>query len=204
MNKKIQFKIKVIVLLMIGILMVTSYASNAKIKTLENGDKISFDGSYYDFRDSAGVQMIKMWIPPDTKIIRGVFISGHGGGGGDSRSFARDENIRALAMRLGFAGAGLHNFPGREVYEKGAGVFFKALSEFAKMGSHPEIANLPFVIYGSSNGGATTYGFVNYAPERAICFVANVLSGGKPEIPVDAALKVPGIFIVGKFSCFII
>jgi hypothetical protein len=203
MNKKIQFKVKGIVLLMIGMFVITSYAFNAQIRTLENGDKISFDGSYYDFRDSAGVQMIKMWIPPDTKIIKGVFISGHGGGGGDSRNFARDENIRAFAMRLGFAVAGLHNFPGRQVYEKGARVFFKALNEFAKIGSHPEIANLPFVIYGSSNGGATTYGFVNYAPERAICFVANVSSGGKPEIPVDAALKVPGIFIVGKFDALI-
>lgn len=132
----------------------------AQIKTLKNGDKVSWNGNYYDFRDSAGVQMIKMWIPPNIKTIKGVFISGHGGGGGDSRNFARDENIRALAMRLGFAVAGLHNFPGRMIYDKGAKVFFNALQEFSKIGSHPEIANLPFVIYGSSNGGATTYGFL--------------------------------------------
>ena len=105
----------------------------AEVKILSNGDKVSWDGSYYDFRDSAGMQMIKMWIPPDIKIIRGVFISGHGGGGGDSRNFARDENIRAFAMRLGFAVAGLHNFPGRRAYESGAQVFFHALNEFAKI-----------------------------------------------------------------------
>ena len=176
---------------------------SAQIKTLPNGDNISYDGEYYDFRDSAGVQMIKMWIPPGIKPVKGVFISGHGGGGGDSRNFARDENIRAFAMRLGFAVAGLHNFPGRRAYEQGANVFFKTLQNWAEMGHHPELANLPFVMYGSSNGGAATYGFVNFAPERAICFVSNVGAGGQPEIPVDAALRVPGIFIIGKFDALI-
>ena len=175
----------------------------AQISILENGDQVAWDGQYYDFRDAQGVKMVKLWVPPNTDPIKGVFISGHGGGSGDSRNFARDENIRALAMRLGFAVAGLHNFPGRRVYSEGAAVFFHALNEFARLGHHPEIANLPFVIYGSSNGGATTYGFVNYAPERAICFVANVSAGGSPSIPVDGALKVPGVFIIGKFDALI-
>ncbi len=175
----------------------------AEITILENGDRISWDGSYYDFRDADGVKMIKMWIPPNTGPVKGVFISGHGGGGGDSRHFARDENVRAFAMRLGFAVAGLHNFPGRRVYDDGAPVFFYALKEFAKLGHHPEIANLPFVMYGSSNGGAATYGFVNYAPERAICFVANVSAGYHPEGPVEKALAVPGVFIIGKFDALI-
>src|SRR4030043_1893728 len=113
----------------------------SQITILPNGDKISFDGTYYDFRDSAGVQMIKLWVPPEIHPVRGVFISGHGGGGGDSRNFARDENIRAFAMRLGFAVAGLHNFPGGRVYTQGAPVFFNALNEFARLGHHPELAN---------------------------------------------------------------
>jgi hypothetical protein len=175
----------------------------AEITILENGDQVAWNGQYYDFRDAEGVKMIKLWIPPGTRPIRGVFISGHGGGSGDSRKFARDENVRDLAMRLGFAVAGLHNFPGRRVYSEGAAVFFHALDEFARLGYHPELANLPFVIYGSSNGGATTYGFVNYAPERAICFVANVSAGGQPRIPVDGAMRVPGIFIIGKFDALI-
>jgi hypothetical protein len=108
--------------------------------------------------------------------------------------------MRAFAMRLGFAVAGLHNFPGRMAYEQGAEVFFKALDAFAGLGHHPELANIPFVMYGSSNGGAATYGFINHAPERAICFVSNVAGGGSPDVPVDAALKVPGIFIIGKFD----
>ncbi len=188
-------------LLLVPFFMFTN--STAQISLLENGDQVAWDGQYYDFRDAQGVKMIKLWVPPNTNPVKGVFISGHGGGSGDSRNFARDENIRALAMRLGFAVAGLHNFPGRRVYSEGAVVFFHALNEFARLGHHPELANLPFVIYGSSNGGATTYGFVNYAPERAICFVANVSAGGEPRIPVDGALKVPGVFIMGNFDALI-
>ena len=188
--------------LIVSLLLIPA-AAFAEIVTLENGDRLSWDGCYYDFRAADGVKMIKMWIPPDTKPVRGVFISGHGGCSGDSRNFARDENVRAFAMRLGFAVAGLHNFPGRRAYSDGAKVFFYALDEFAKMGHHPEIAHLPFVMYGSSNGGATAYGFVNYAPERAICFVANVSAGYVPAEPVAEALKVPGIFIIGKFDALI-
>ena len=133
-----------ILLLIVPALMLENLS--AQITILENGDQVAWDGQYYDFRDAGGIKMIKLWVPPDTDPIKGVFISGHGGGSGDSRNFARDENIRALAMRLGFAVAGLHNFPGRRVYSEGAAVFFHALNEFARLGQHPEIANLPFVI----------------------------------------------------------
>lgn len=170
-------------------------------KTLDNGDRIAFDGTYYDFRDADGRQMIKLWIPSH-RPVRGLFISGHGGGTGDSRDFARDLNFRAFAARLGFAVAGLHTFPGRKVYESGGKVFFDALNEFAALGHHPELANVPFCIFGSSNGGSTSYGFTNYAPERAICFVANVCSWFNPEEPVDAALQVPGMIIVGIYDPF--
>ena len=67
---------------------------------------------------------------------------------------------------------------------------------------HPELANIPFVIFGSSNGGATTYGFANYAPQRAICFVGNVSSRFNPETPVDGALEVPAVFVMGLYDPF--
>ncbi len=185
------------------LLSVSLLSFSQEITTLDNGDKVAWDGEYYDFHTADGVKMIKMWIPPNTDPVRGMFISGHGGGSGDSRDFARDENVRAFAMRQGFAVVGIHNFPGRRVYTDGAEVFFHALAEFAKIGIHPEIANLPFVMYGSSNGGASTYGFVNYAPERAICFLCNVSAGYNPELPTEEAMKVPGIFIMGKFDALI-
>lgn len=56
--------------------------------------------------------MMKLWVPPHAAPVRGILISGHGGGSGDSRNFARDENMQAFAARFGFGLAGLHTFPG--------------------------------------------------------------------------------------------
>jgi hypothetical protein len=191
----------------------------ATAKTLPNGDQVQYDGTYYDFRAADAKAMVKLWVPPTANPVRGVFISGHGGGGGDSRDFARDENMKALAARYGFGLAGLHNFPGGQVYpvagqgggprgEGGAAPaqpatpggqrFFDAFNEFAALGIHPEIANIPFVFFGSSNGGSQAYGFASYAPERAICFVSNVST--PRSILNEAAMAVPGIFIVGRYD----
>jgi len=145
--------------------------------------------------------MIKLWIPPG-QVVRGIFISGHGGGGGDSREFARYESLRGFAARLGFGLAGLHNFPGGKVFEHGGPLFFRALDAFAAMGHHPELSNVPFAIYGSSNGGASAYGFINAAPRRALCFLSNVSSWFTPADPVPDALKVPGVIDVGLYDTF--
>ena len=108
--------------------------------------------------------------------------------------------MQAFAARFGFGLAGLHTFPGGRVYSEGGKVFFEALNQFAAFGKHPELANVPFAVFGSSNGGATAYGFANYAPQRCICFVSNVAAGGNPAIPTDDAIKVPGVFVVGRFD----
>jgi hypothetical protein len=170
--------------------------------TLPGGDQINYDGTYYDFRAADGKAMLKLWVPPNAHPVRGILISGHGGGSGDSRNFARDANMKAFAARFGFGLAGLHYFPGRTIYEQRGKVFFDALDGFAGMGHHPELANVPFAIFGSSNGGATSYGFANYAPERCICFVSNVAAGGNPPVPTDGAIQVPGVFVVGRYDPF--
>jgi hypothetical protein len=64
---------------------------NAQITRLENGDQISWDGQYYEFKDADGRKMIKLWVPPGDQPVKGILISGHGGGSGDSRQFARDK-----------------------------------------------------------------------------------------------------------------
>ena len=175
-------------------------ARSAAGKTLPNGDQVQFDGTFYDYRAADGASMMKLWVPPHAAPVRGILISGHGGGSGDSRNFARDENMQAFAARFGFGLAGLHTFPGGRVYTQGGKVFFDALDQFAAFGKHPELANVPFAVFGSSNGGATAYGFANYAPQRCICFVSNVAAGGNPAVPTDDAIKVPGIFVMGRFD----
>ena len=56
------------------------------------------------------------------------------------------------------------------------------------------------IIYDSYDNAS--YGFVNYAPKRAICFTTNVSTWFNPAEPTDGALLVPGIMIVGQFDPF--
>ena len=184
----------------LGVLIMTTATASAETRTLPNGDLVNYDGTFYDYRAADGGSMMKLWVPPHASPVRGILISGHGGGSGDSRSFARDENMQAFAARFGFGLAGLHTFPGGRIYFQGGKVFFDAVDAFAAYGKHPELANVPFAVFGSSNGGATAYGFANYAPERCICFVSNVAAGGSPPVPTDDAIKVPGIFVMGRFD----
>lgn len=194
--------VRLLVCCAVALLTASVPAAPVASTTLANGDQVQFDGAYYDFRAADGKKMIKLWVPPAAKPIRGLLITGHGGGGGDSRQFARDVNFRAFAVRHGFAVVGLHNFPGREVYDKGSPVFFGALNEFAKLGKHPELANVPFVVFGGSNGGAFSYGLACSAPSRAICFTPNASAWFNPETPTDSMIKVPGLFVVGVFDPF--
>ena len=187
-------------LVALGVLLMTAAVASAETRTLPNGDQVNYDGTFYDYRAADGNSMIKLWVPPHAAPVRGILISGHGGGSGDSRNFARDENMQAFAARFGFGLAGLHTFPGRRIYSQGGKVFFDALNAFAAYGKNPELAKLPFAVFGSSNGGATAYGFANYAPQRCICFVSNVAAGGDPPVPTDDAIKVPGIFVMGRFD----
>ncbi|MBD3241275.1 MAG: hypothetical protein GF331_11865 [Chitinivibrionales bacterium] len=170
--------------------------------TLPNGDRVQFDGTYYDFRAANGKQMVKVWVPPAVKPVRGLLITGHGGGTGDSRHFPRDTNMRAFAVRHGFGLAGLHWFPGRMVYDSGHTVFFGALNAFAELGTHPELAHVPFVVFGGSNGGATSYGLSCSAPDRAICFTPNAAAWWNPEVPTAEMMQVPAIFVLGLFDPF--
>ena len=41
-------------------------------KMLANGDQVQFDGTYYDYRAADAKAMIKLWVPPTARPIRGV------------------------------------------------------------------------------------------------------------------------------------
>lgn len=180
----------------------TASASVVRAVAFDGGD-IVYDGSHYHFRAANGIQMLSMWTPPHARPIRGVFISGNPGGiGGDNRRLTRDAGFQAFAARHDFALMGLHSFPGGMVYEEGAQIVLNVMNDFAAMGYHPEIANLPFITFGNSNGGITSYAMVCSVPERAICFTMNVGPRFNPPVPSDAAIKVPGTMVVGPNDPF--
>ena len=134
-----------------------------------DGGQLQFDGVYYDYRDAKAQKAIKMWVPPGDAPIRGMLFHGNpGGGGGDTRNLARDANLQEFAARHRFAIVGVTWFPGGRVYNETGKAILQAFDDWAKLGRHPEIANLPIIARGSSNAGVTAYSLACLAPQRSI------------------------------------
>jgi pimeloyl-ACP methyl ester carboxylesterase len=153
-----------------------------------------------------------MWVPPGVKSLRGVIVHQHGCGEGSCKSGltgAFDLHWQALARKHGCSLMS----PAYEQPEKAecqlwcdprngsSAAFERALGDLGIMSGHPELARVPWALWGHSGGGHWTGGMVLLHPERVAA--AWLRSGvpllkAKPErstIKVhtlaDAALKVP-------------
>lgn len=153
-----------------------------------------------------------IWIPPEVKQLRGVIVHQHGCGVGSCRSGltgAFDLHWQALAKKHGCALLS----PAYEQPEKADcqlwcdprngsdAAFRRGLADLGKQAGHPELADLPWALWGHSGGGHWAGGMVMLHPNRV---AAAWLRSGVPllaadpkrsgiaahELP-DAALTVP-------------
>jgi pimeloyl-ACP methyl ester carboxylesterase len=97
------------------------------------------------------------------------------GSNGDGRGDANAGDWQRLATELGF-GLIACNFVGDSYCyaARGSGkTLVKALEEFAKAESHPEIAKAPLLLWGHSAGGQFNYNFACWEPDRTIALIVN-------------------------------
>lgn len=180
-----------------------AHATPIQRGTATTGGEIQFDGVYYDYRDAEGRKGIKLWVPPGEAPVRGVLFHGNPGGtGGDTRNLAADPRLQEFAARHRFGIIGVTWFQGRRVYDEFAAVVFHVLDDWAKLGQHPELANVPLIPRGSSNAGITAYSLTCYRPKRILCFTPNVGPRYFPARPPAAALRVPGLLHIGPHDQF--
>lgn len=166
-----------------------------------------------------------IWIPPGVKTLRGVVVHQHGCGEGSCKSGltgAYDLHWQALAKRHDCALLA----PAYEQPEKadcqlwcdprhGSDAAFQtALSDLGAKAGHPELATVPWALWGHSGGGHWAGGMVMLHPERV---VAAWLRSGVPllqpnpdrnniqphRLP-DAALSVPIMCNLGAKEGFTI
>ena len=74
-----------------------------------------------------------------------------------------------------------------------------ALSEFGTQSLHPELANIPILFVGHSQGGCTAYGFSRAHAARVAGFVT-MKGGCHNPGPAGAAATVPGFFLIGELD----
>ena len=78
-------------------------------------------------------------------------------------------------------------------YEK----LLQALSQVGAQTLHPELASIPILFVGHSQGGCTAYGFSRAHAARVAGFVT--MKGGCHNLgPAGAAATVPGFFLIGR------
>jgi hypothetical protein len=118
-----------------------------------------------------------VWIPAGVETLRGVVVHQHGCGEGSCKSGqtgAFDLHWQALAKKHGCALLA----PSYEQPQKADcqmwcdprngsdGAFRKALADLGKHSGHPELATVPWALWGHSGGGHWVGGMVMLHPER--------------------------------------
>ncbi|WP_425614463.1 hypothetical protein NA78x_004332 [Anatilimnocola sp. NA78] len=153
-----------------------------------------------------------VWIPPGVKQLRGVIVHQHGCGEGSCKSGltgAYDLHWQALAKKHDCALlAPSYEQPERADCQmwcdprNGSGqAFEKCLGDLGAKSGHPELAKVPWALWGHSGGGHWAGGMVLLHPDRV---AAAWLRSGVPLLKADparagikahtlpaAALKVP-------------
>jgi pimeloyl-ACP methyl ester carboxylesterase len=131
-----------------------------------------------------------IWIPPDVKSLRGLIVHQHGCGEGSCKSGltgAFDLHWQALARKHRCALMS----PSYEQPEKANcqlwcdprngsdAAFQKSLRELGDKSGHPELATVPWALWGHSGGGHWAGGMVLLHPER---IAAAWLRSGVPPV----------------------
>jgi hypothetical protein len=153
-----------------------------------------------------------IWIPPGQKALRGVIVHQHGCGEGSCRSGltgAYDLHWQALARKHDCALlAPAYEQPAEadcqmwcDPRNGSDAAFAKCLADLGQQSGHPELAQVPWALWGHSGGGHWAGGMVLLHPERVAA--AWLRSGvpllkANPERPTikphtlpEAALTVP-------------
>ncbi len=161
------------------------------------------DPPYYRVRYDASVKPGELifpvnytvWIPPGVKAVRGVIVHQHGCGEGSCKSGltgAFDLHWQALAKKHDCALLA----PSYEQPEKADcqmwcdprngsdAAFQKGLADLGAKSGHPELARVPWALWGHSGGGHWAGGMVLLHPERV---AAAWLRSGVPLLQANAA-----------------
>jgi pimeloyl-ACP methyl ester carboxylesterase len=119
-----------------------------------------------------------LWIPPALRHVRGIIVHQHGCGDGAENSgetAALDLHWRELALRHDCAilsphyqakGANCRNWC--DPRSGSDAIFLRALDELASDTGHPELASVPWCLWGHSGGGYWVSLMLEKHPERIV------------------------------------
>jgi pimeloyl-ACP methyl ester carboxylesterase len=148
----------------------------------------------------------RLWYPEQVKSFRAVLVLVPGSNE-DGRSYVNDRFWQTFANRHDIALIGCHfaDATHDEFIEKyanaaqGSGqALLEALVAFSRHSDHPELANVPLLLWGMSAGGEFNYEFTAWRPERVAAFIVNKGGVYFSALLPAAARRVPGLLFVGE------
>lgn len=121
----------------------------------------------------------RLWVPDDVKTLRGIIVHQHGCGGGACKAGATaadDLHWQALAAKWDCAllGPSYHQEDGQncrlwcDPRNGSRTAFLKGLDDLAAKSGHPEVARVPWCLWGHSGGGFWASLMQASDPERII------------------------------------
>ena len=148
-----------------------------------------------------------VWMPPGVKTLRGLIVHQHGCGEGSCKSGqtgAFDLHWQALAKKHGCAlMAPSYEQPGKadcqmwcDPRNGSDAAFQKALADLGAKSGHPELATVPWALWGHSGGGHWAGGMVLLHPDR---IAAAWLRSGVPSL--QAAEGKPAPYTIPDAAC---
>jgi len=148
-----------------------------------------------------------VWIPQGLKTLRGLIVHQHGCGEGSCKSGqtgAFDLHWQALAKKHGCAlMAPSYEQPDKancqlwcDPRNGSDAAFQKSLTDLGAKSGHPELATVPWALWGHSGGGHWAGGMVLLHPER---IAAAWLRSGVP--PLKAAEGKPAPYTISEMAC---
>ena len=139
--------------------------------------------------------VFQAYIPIEAKRLRAMMvITRHGMGSIDHprlRDFANRNDVALVSVK--------GNPMQRGFYP--VSIIDEYIERLGRMLKHPELAKLPFISYGHSNGTGFAGIFASQRPERAIAWIS-FHSGGAFHLQFPGVEKVPGLAMHGLIDPF--
>ncbi len=176
---------------------------------------LTADPPYYRIRYEASSQAgelvypasFTVWIPPNLKTLRGVVVHQHGCGEGSCKSGqtgAFDLHWQALAKKHDCALlSSVYEQPEKancqlwcDPRNGSDAVFQKSLTDLGAKSGHPELATVPWALWGHSGGGHWAGGMTLLHPDRV---AAAWLRSGVP--PTAATEGKPMPYTISEAAC---
>jgi hypothetical protein len=146
-----------------------------------------------------------LWVPDSTgnTVIRGVFLTTNNAQG-YLCDWVMDPFFRKFAKKFNFGIFSCNYVTGDSLYKFAGPKILQAFKDWSTMGHTPELANIPFISVGESNGGTAAYSMAMLAPERCIALCAGlVYHEYMPFLAPDAGVRIPSVIVNGSYDQYL-